>query len=485
MKTVMIVEDELPARELLKMAIDWEKAGYRITAEAKNGQEAYEKYKEAAPDIIITDIQMPVMNGIELIEKIKKINNDQAFIILSCHESFFYAQRALRLGVKDYLIKDSYSSTELYELLNMLTKNSNHRIGDANVGKKMSFVAAISIHGFNDKIVEEKIETILKILNEEFGFETEVKFNSTIYFHGVICGNNSLLENINLRHELVCRVQLRLEKELKTLISIGCSNIILGEECLKSQMEDASKALNYTVFLGKGKIAFFEGITDSHKIVEVSILNKRIREAIKFYEVGNQADLKKMLDQIYQHDINGIAQYHYLEYVNSIFYSYINQQISQNEWKPEKVWGNELVTFTKLMELDTVDGMEDWIFEHFNRLLGLVHDSEHYSEYVRNAISFVKENYNKDINIEEIANYIGIHKVYLNRIFKKETGSTVNSFINSYRISEAISLLIESKCKIAEVIWRVGFNSEQNFYYTFRQVTGMSPNEYLKTKGNR
>ena len=88
MNKVLIVDDEFPARELLKMAVDWEKAGYEITGEAKNGQEAYRCYQEEKPDLIITDIQMPVMDGIELIRKIKEEDPEQRFVILSCHERF-------------------------------------------------------------------------------------------------------------------------------------------------------------------------------------------------------------------------------------------------------------------------------------------------------------------------------------------------------------------------------------------------------------
>lgn len=113
----MLVDDERPARELLKMLINWEQAGFYIIAEARNGQQALEIYRKNPPDLIITDVQMPVMDGLELLQEIRKTDQEQKIVILSCHESFSYARRALKLGVLDYLIKDSLTEEGLYDLL--------------------------------------------------------------------------------------------------------------------------------------------------------------------------------------------------------------------------------------------------------------------------------------------------------------------------------------------------------------------------------
>lgn len=117
MKTVMLVDDERPARELLKLSIDWEKAGFRILWEARNGRQALEQYQQQKPDLIITDVQMPVMDGLELLKEIKRICPSQNIVILSCHENFSYARQALKYGVMDYLIKDALTEETLYSLL--------------------------------------------------------------------------------------------------------------------------------------------------------------------------------------------------------------------------------------------------------------------------------------------------------------------------------------------------------------------------------
>jgi len=113
----MLVDDEQPARELLKLLIEWEKTGFFIACEAVDGNDALAKYPIYQPDLIIADIQMPVMDGLALMEKIRDENPEQLFIIVSCYEFFGYARTALKLGAFDYLIKDSISQSDLLDIL--------------------------------------------------------------------------------------------------------------------------------------------------------------------------------------------------------------------------------------------------------------------------------------------------------------------------------------------------------------------------------
>ncbi|MCI8994702.1 MAG: response regulator [Lachnospiraceae bacterium] len=117
MYKVMIVDDEYPARNMLDLLINWEENGFEMAAKAENGKQALEIYEKLRPELLITDIQMPVMDGISLIREIRKENPKQCVLVLSCHESFDYAQQAIRLGVRDYLIKDMLTTEQLQKCL--------------------------------------------------------------------------------------------------------------------------------------------------------------------------------------------------------------------------------------------------------------------------------------------------------------------------------------------------------------------------------
>ena len=117
MFSILIVDDEFPARQMMRMMID-SLPDYAVVAEAENGLRALAMFHEHRPDIILTDIEMPVMNGLELIEAVKAERPETPIIILSCYESFVYAQRAMRSGVRSYLIKDMTGITDLERCLN-------------------------------------------------------------------------------------------------------------------------------------------------------------------------------------------------------------------------------------------------------------------------------------------------------------------------------------------------------------------------------
>lgn len=116
MYRILIVDDEYPARQLMRMMIE-RLPDYEVAGEADNGQRALELYQRLRPDLVLTDIEMPVMNGLELIENIRRICPEQRIVILSCYESFAYAQRAMRSGVRNYLIKDMTGTEELKKSL--------------------------------------------------------------------------------------------------------------------------------------------------------------------------------------------------------------------------------------------------------------------------------------------------------------------------------------------------------------------------------
>ncbi|RUS46700.1 response regulator [Cohnella sp. AR92] len=114
---VMLVDDELLVRLGVKSLIDWEKHGFEFIGDAADGEKALELMKRKAPDILLTDIVMPNMNGLELIERVKKRYPDMAIIVLSSHNEFEYVRRAMKLGVEDYLLKTSLKPAELLALL--------------------------------------------------------------------------------------------------------------------------------------------------------------------------------------------------------------------------------------------------------------------------------------------------------------------------------------------------------------------------------
>jgi two-component system, response regulator YesN len=123
MYKVMLVDDDFPVIEMLSEVIEWEQLGVTLHSTHENGRSAFEKASEEMPDILITDIGMPRMNGIELTKQLKEINPNLQVVILSCHTEFKFAKQALNLRVQDYLVKDMFDSEEFCQVIKKIVEN--------------------------------------------------------------------------------------------------------------------------------------------------------------------------------------------------------------------------------------------------------------------------------------------------------------------------------------------------------------------------
>lgn len=119
MKKVLIVDDDFIVRTYLKQMLAWEEKGY-LLQDAKNGQEALDICQQLQPDIVITDMSMPIMNGIDLIKNLKSKYPKINIIVLSCHDDFSYVKEAMKLGVEDYLLKNDLTPENLLDALNKI-----------------------------------------------------------------------------------------------------------------------------------------------------------------------------------------------------------------------------------------------------------------------------------------------------------------------------------------------------------------------------
>ncbi len=367
MYTVLIVDDEDPARNMLDLLLDWEKAGFRIIGKAENGRKAIEIYNRKHVDLVITDIQMPVMDGIELIAQIKEKKPDQSIVVLSCHESFAYAQQVLRLGVEDYLIKDMLTGEQLKECLDRVVKK-----------------------------MEKHDEPVKKLL-----FSRE----ST--------------ENI--------------------------------EKVYPAWMAKAENRMD---------------------LLQNNLMKKDYNGA------------RKCICSLYQVPFEGMVKCHFLNWVNHYVYMLLRMYCRKDGIKEEKIFGkytgmeNEI-----LLEADCEEASCELLCGFLERLEQLHVKEDPYSMRIQKVIEYLEENYYQNISLQSVAEYFGIHKVYLARSFKTETGETLNDFLTAIRIEKAKFLLMITDNKVNEVGYTVGFNSVQSFYTAFKKREGCSPNEYRRKNG--
>lgn len=324
MYTVMIVDDEYPARNMLDYLLDWDKTDFRIIAKAENGKQALNIYHEQKPDLVITDILMPVMDGIQFIKEIRKENPDQCIVVLSCHESFSYAQQVIQLGVKDYLIKDVLTGEQLQTCLNRIKENINRA----------------------PKVSTDTETVILKRDPDE------------------------------------------------TLLQVYPAWLVKAENRLN--------------------------------LLQNHLMTK------------NYADAQNCIKKLYQVPFDGLARYHFLEWINSLTYDLLCEQCKKNGISQKLIFGEfEGKEKELLLSTDNPEKNCMLLCEFIQNLALQDMNQKKYNHRILHIIQYLHENYYHDISLQSVADHFGIHKVYLARSFKSETGSTLNEYLNQLRIEKA------------------------------------------------
>lgn len=533
MYKVMIVDDEIPAREILSYIINWETTDFRIVFNASNGKEALNKYSDIKPDLIITDIQMPIMDGLDLIEEVQKINKAQKFVILSCYEDFTYAQRAMKMGVTDYLIKDLISPNDLYgilaktktdidnatikidkttkehKLLNFLKENKDVALRklifndiskddcynlienlNLNLNGQLftlffmqidNFFRYMDNDDFSDKNLNEIIKNVTEIIKDLNIGESFYSENGQFTAIVQLAPTNSEANIINQCYSLAQEIRRRISLINNISLTISISSTFKKPFGLKKYWNEVTRLAKMKVFLGNDTIILNNTFVKKLNL-NTDILNKRIYAINIAINENHINDLKLELTRLYDKDIRGFMQFNYLNYINSSLLDLIVKTCSRYAIDYNDIFKVSYVPIEILRSKETVEEMSSWFIEVFTKIINIKFSNSSkstYSKKVSNCINYINKNlYNHSLSLTDIAENINVHKVYLCRIFKEETGENVTQYILKARIEKSKEIILSTNYKLYEISDKLGFNSPQQFSILFKKVTGITPNQF-------
>ncbi len=396
MRKVMIVDDEMLARKMLRESIVWEEYGYTVISEAQNGKEALEKIKELSPDVIFVDIKMPVMDGLEMLRQMNALQTDSKAVLLTCYEDFSYVRDAMRYGAVDYLTKHTFEPEDLISLLDKIEKQ---------IRKEKAHQESFNI--LKDDVLNKVMESSLT--REDIRRYVEI----------------GILPVSKPRYLMVC---FKLQKDLN------------NEKC--------------RIFENKLKEVLRERI-DGRVITDAYTSTVREKEIYSILLCQEECSVSEIKQNIRE----GITSLH--------------------STMPDK-------------EIRWLTGITYHIFNHWSDLPGALKEVRDIvrveGEYLEcspkiiMAIEYIRENYHKPITLEEVADYVGISRVYLSQTFKKETNKNIWDYLAQYRLSKAKELLLTSNLKIYAIAELCGFGSPQYFNKIFKRLTGFSPYQFKDNK---
>lgn len=493
---MLIVDDEMPSRELIKMSLDWRAFGFDPIYEARNGREALAIYALKKPDLLITDIQMPVMDGLELTRAVRALNPAQPVVILSCHERFSYAKEALRLGVIDYILKDSFTGGTLVDMLSRLdaaggeprepepllsralenalrgeSLSDSDRAALCGCGRDYFAMAIERPDGFRDMDLPSR--SLLRALAASGG---QVVFRSgRLYALGYLPRLPSGTDQLRHRADCLRAVRQALAAPDQA-VTIGVSEILHSPEGLTEGINQALEALHSAVFQGRGRNLYFESALVPGSKAQIKALDEgvsRVREALKD---ADEALALSEVRRLYHRELQGMMQYNYLNHVNALLMGILTQTCLAGDISFRSIFGADTVSLDALDAMDSISDICDWFVARFAALSQAI--SVSYSPRVSQIIRHIDEHYCEDLTLEGLAFTFLIHKVYLAKVFKAETSLSVGEYIRNKRMERAKAMLAREDVRIGEVVDKLGFHNAQTFYNLFKRCVGMSPSEY-------
>ncbi|MFA9375160.1 MAG: response regulator [Lachnotalea sp.] len=538
MKRVFLVEDEIIMREGIKNNIDWEQEGFQFVGEASDGELAYPMIKSTKPDILITDIKMPFMDGLELSRMVKKDFPNIKIIILSGYSEFDYAKQAINIGVTDYLLKP-VSSSKLIEAIKKIGEMINKEMEEQQLlekyKKEMEENAEHEKQRFFNKIIKNKLSLakvvedgnrigvdliagaynvlLLKINAKESPYEYSQNLITTLQKINKLLQNNQDVIKFECDNEILAIIiKADTEEKIDLLMSHYCNRL--------REILDSTTDTEYFGGIGR-KVTRISELQDSYNIankavsaryftemnqivngMEFSKFNPYSHEVIDMEEINsekmNQSFINKFLKNGTKDEIGSFSSEYFLSIgsVNiksMLFRQYIimdiyfcvtafMESIGYSKTKTVEEFGD----FNKLNQIIvSIEKSKEYVELLFFKALNLrdAISMKKYEDTVKMAYEYIQENYDKDdISLNTVAASVNISPTYFSAIFSQETGHTFIECLTQTRMNKAKELLMCSNMRTAEIGYEVGYKDSHYFSYIFKKTQLCTPKEY-RTRG--
>ena len=513
-----IVDDDIAMLKGLRQIIPWEKYGFEIVGQGVNGEDALTQIKVIKPDLLITDISMPVMDGLELIRKSKAILPELKTIILTCHEDFNYAKEAVQLEADDYVIKLTLTAEELLLILNRIKEKHLSYKEKENKRLQMNQEFHKNRHGlirtfFSDIISYPRLNRgDLTQKAAALGLRLPEKYYRVI---GIFIDNfeldlmNCPVNDENLVHFALINIleECLAAYENKTFFIYRSDTIIL---LLWDNTQEAyvSKSIKDKLSLFQVKSKDYLKLSISHCIGntynQLSELGEGINDTLMMrdlYFYGNSSTFKPLPDNVAQalrHKLKEALSTHNHEVIITEA-EHILELFDVRKYNPKdtKLFFQalmkdiEVYALTNDISLNLVYPVAD-LFDTYKKILMDIFD-EYFKrlndrvqsvsrQEIQDVLTYIESNLEKAVTLESMADYIGMNSSYFSRLFKQETGSSFSDYLNHLRIKRADQLLVQTDMSLENIAQAVGMGSASYFCRAYKKATGQTPGKTRELK---
>ena len=483
MKSILIVEDEKLIRQGIRTMIQRSGVPVDVIMECNNGEMALEILQNQQIDVMFTDIRMPKMNGIELVEKVQQLENRPIMVAISGYADFSYAVEMMRFGVREYILKP-IERDKLQEVLRKLDEEIQANCVNSQNSKLLG-QQQLKYMMLNDQITEEEINTLQEEYGSDFSFQQ---------FY--VCALNpkkmetSREQYIYLQDIEENDVYLVCEENLDFLLK----NELSGEYVGISSRHDSMKEIKDAYM--EAFVARQKAFCTNQRIVRFDEPEKNIPESL-LTEAAKVLGIESKLQRV---QLLGTDKTEEIIRVWKVFFQVVkNGRIKPADFKEcmdsffsevKKTYRNVLTEDTDTIKrlsscyrFENIDEFETeftgWILSLHERINSQF-DTNKNQQKIRQAMEYIQENYDKDLNMAVVSNHISMNYSLFSYMFKEYTGSNFVNYLKGIRMEKAKKLLAETDMRIIEISQQVGYDNEKHFMKTFKASVGVSPSEYRK-----
>lgn len=540
MYKLLIVDDEEEVRKGIIQKIDWGRSNFEIAGEAENGREALDLIEENIPDVVITDITMPLMDGLCLTKTIHESYPTVKTVILTGYDDFKFAQQAIKYGVADYILKPVLPE-DIEELLEKLKSRIDSEIAQKEDIVRLrqhyseslpiirdKFLSLIITGRQDEKEIKQKIEYLnLKIEGDIFvaaaasidpsSFKNNVfeendielvkfaLFNISqeivekhsfgeVFFHDdnliFLAGfrEQDYNEVLSKTFSVLDEIRQSTEKYLKITITAGIGRIGRSLAFLKESYKSAVTALEYKLVIGGDKVIYIDDLepqTTSNLVFDEN-KEKALVSSIKF---GTSKEVTEAVKILFSDTALKKASFTEFQLYILELAAAISRLSRDFQLDTAEVFGIDSSLYEEILRFQTGDELRNWIEDTCIKLMKHISSKRQNTTemLLQRAKNYIRENYgDEEMSIQKVADYLHISPSYLSLIFKKDDGVTFLKYLVGIRLEAAKDLLVNSDLKTAEIAEKIGYPDINYFSYFFKKNFGMSPREYrskfIKTK---
>ncbi|MFD0715823.1 response regulator [Paenibacillus sp. GCM10027626] len=492
MWSILIVEDEVHVRKSLIKNINWNESGFEVIGEASNGMNALAFIKEHQPDLVICDIVMPMMNGIELLKQTKEAGLSCLFVMLTCMNEFDYAQLALQHGAVDYILKLSMNAESLREVLRKVDQQLQRIAGQKSLRLYVEYQQfyADMWDRITDVIREESepadsreadilpYVAVCSVLNGASRFSIED-------FKALGWGDwdaHVVIHQFATMGQTTLFFWSRKAMDVQPPHHVGetpypvvlCASVPSGH--LLDAWRSTLRKLDEFWYSGQNGFHYFERKGSIEGNVH-SLSWKIERKFIHYFEQGKVDECEALLGEIWDRMEQGVFPMHAVKHTANRLDKLMSRIADYSGAEPDVL--SECTSHGELLAKLTAR-MRDGV-RNGKKVSRTVTD---HSE-INKILDYIHEHYNTNITLKSLAQFVALEEHYLSSLFKKKTGVNFIDYLHRLRIEKAKHFIDHSDLTVNEVGGRVGFVNDNYFIKIFKRYTNMTPNMYRNAGGKK